>query len=121
MSDVELFINFHHMDGEDKDTGAALNYIPPSRLTLWGKYSPGKFWIEPRITFSSAVTEPGPLEVETDGYSLLDTIFGFKVNDNLTLVAIAQNIFDATYRASADEAGVDAPGRGFVFRAEYSF
>jgi outer membrane receptor protein involved in Fe transport len=121
MKNVELFINFHHMVGKEKDTDAALNYIPPSRLTFWGKYSPGKFWIEPRITLSSAVKDPGPLEIETDGYVLFDTIFGFKVSDNLTFVAIAQNILDQSYRGSADEAGVDAPGRGFVFRAEYSF
>lgn len=118
---VEIFINFHHMVGKEKNTDAALNYIPPSRLTLWGKYSPGKFWIEPRITLSSAVEDPGPLEIAIDGYVLFDTILGFKVNDNLTLVAIAQNILDETYRASADEAGVDAPGRGFIFKANYSF
>jgi outer membrane receptor protein involved in Fe transport len=121
MKNVEIFINFHHMVGEEKDTDAALNYIPPFRLTFWGKYSPGKFWIEPRVTLASAVKDPGPLEISTDGYVLFDTIFGVKVNDNLTLVAIAQNILDQTYRASADEQGVDAPGRGFVFRAEYSF
>ncbi len=121
VKDVELFINFHHMVGKEKDTDEALNYIPPSRLTFWAKYSPGKFWIEPRITLTSAVNNPGPLEIETDGYLLLETIVGFKVNKSLTLVAIAQNIGDATYRASADEAGVDAPGRGFVFRASYSF
>ena len=106
---------------EVKNTDSALNYIPPSRLTFWGKYSPGKCWIEPRVTFSSAVEDPGPLEIETDGYVLFDTIFGYKVNKNLTLVAIAQNILDQTYRASADQASVDAPGRGFVFKAEYSF
>jgi iron complex outermembrane receptor protein len=121
MKDVELFINFHHMVGKDKDTDAALNYIPPSRLTFWGKYSPGRFWIEPRVTLSSSVKDPGPLEIAIDGYVLFDTIFGLKINGNLTLVAIAQNILDQTYRASADESGVDAPGRGFVFRAEYSF
>lgn len=121
MKNVELFINFHHMVGREKDTDAALNYIPPSRLTLWGKYSPGRFWIEPRITLSSAVENPGPLEIAIDGYVLFDAIFGFKVNDNLTLVAIAQNILDETFRASADEEGVDAPGRGFIFKANYSF
>ena len=121
MKNVELFINFHHMVGKEKEPDVALNYIPPSRLTFWGKYSPGKCWIEPRITLSSAVKDPGPLEIETDGYVLFDTIFGFKVNDNLTLVAIAQNILGQTFRASADEDGIDAPGRGFVFRAEYSF
>lgn len=121
MKNVEIFINFHHMVGKEKDTDGALNYIPPSRLTFWGKYSPGKFWIEPRITLSSAVKNPGPLEIETDGNVLFDTIFGFKVNQHLRLVAVAQNILDQIYRASADEAGVDAPGRGFVFRAQYSF
>ena len=121
MKDVELFINFHHMVGKEKDTDAALNYIPPSRLTLWGKFSPGRFWIEPRVTLSSAVNDPGPLEIVTDGYVLFDSIFGFKVNQHLTLLAIAQNILDATYRASADEASVDAPSRGFIFKAEYSF
>jgi iron complex outermembrane receptor protein len=121
MKNVELFINFHHMVGKEKDTEEALNYIPPSRLTFWGKYSPGKFWIEPRVTLSSAKKNPGPLEIPTDGYVLFDTIFGFKINKNLTFIAIAQNILDATYKASADEKGVDAPGRGLVLKAMYSF
>jgi len=121
MKDVELFINFHHLVGKEKDSDSALNYIPPSRLTFWGKYSPGKFWIEPRVTLSSALNNPGPLEIEIDGYVLFDTILGFKVNNNLTLLAIAQNILDETYRVSADEQGVDAPGRGFIFKAKYSF
>ncbi len=121
MKNLELFVNFHHMQGKEKDTEEALNYIPPSRLTFWGKYSPGKFWIEPRLTLTSAVKDPGPLEIAIDGYVLFDTILGFNVNKNLTLVAIAQNITDKTYRASADEAGVDAPGRGFIFKASYAF
>ncbi len=121
MKNVELFVNFHHIVGKEKDTDTALSYIPPSRMTFWGKYSPGKLWIEPRITLAAAVKDPGPLEIATDGYVLFDTIVGFKVNNSLTLVTIAQNILDATYRPSADEAGVDAPGRGFVFKAKYSF
>jgi len=121
MKDVELFINFHHMEGKEKNSDAALNYIPPTRLTFWGKYSPGSFWVEPRLTLSASQKNPGPLEIEIDGYALLDTILGLKFNKNLTLLVIAQNILDSSYRASADEAGVDAPGRGFVFRAEYSF
>ena len=121
IKNMELFINFHHIVGKEKDTEEPLNYIPPSRLTFWGKYSRGKMWIEPRITLSGAVKDPGPLEIETDGYVLFDTIFGLNLSKNLTLVAIAQNILNTTYRASADEAGVDAPGRGFVFKAKYSF
>jgi outer membrane receptor protein involved in Fe transport len=121
MKDVELFINFHHMRGSEKDTDAALNYIPPTRLTFWGKYSPSHFWVEPRVTLSSAVDDPGPLEIEIEGYVLFDTIFGYELNRNLTLLAILQNILDETYRASADESGVDAPGRGLVLRANFGF
>lgn len=119
--DTELFINFHHIVGTEKDSGAALNYIPPTRLTFWGKYSPGNFWVEPRVTLSAAVKDPGPLEIPVDGYVLWDTICGFKINKNLTLLAIIQNILNQTYRSSADEDGVDAPGRGVVFRAKFSF
>jgi len=119
--DVELFINFHHLEGKEKETDTALNYIPPTRFTFWGKYSPGKFWIEPRLTLSAAVKSPGPLEIAADGYMLFDTIFGFKVNPRLTLLAIVQNILDQTYHASADVDGVDAPGRGLVVRAKYAF
>jgi len=119
--DVELFLNFHHMVGRQKDADISLNYIPPTRLTFWGKYSPGDFWVEPRVTFSSAKEDPGPLEVAIDGYVLFETIFGLEIANDWTLIVIAQNILDQTYRASADEAGVDAPGRGFVFKAKYSF
>jgi len=121
VKDVELFVNFHHMQGREEDTDASLNYVPPSRLTFWGKYSPGSFWVEPRLTLSSAKDDPGPLEIEIDGHVLFDTIFGYKVTHDLTLLAIFQNILDETYRASADEAGVDAPGRGLVLRAKFSF
>jgi len=121
LKDVELFINFHHMEGKEKDEDAALNYIPPTRLTFWGKYSVDNFWVEPRLTLSSAKKDPGALEITVDGYLFFDTIFGFKVSKNLMLLIIAQNILDQTYRASADEQGVDAPGRGFVIRAKYSF
>ncbi|MGD9344532.1 MAG: TonB-dependent receptor [Candidatus Aminicenantes bacterium] len=118
---LELFVNFHHMVGKEKDTDAALNYIPPTRLTFWGKYSAGNFWLEPRMTLSASVADPGPLEVPVDGYVLLDTICGLKFSKNLTLLAIIQNMLNRTYRASADEEGVAAPGRGVVFRAKFSF
>ena len=67
------------------------------------------------FTTRSTYGEPGTkltLEIETDGYVLFDTIFGYELSRGLTFLAILQNIMDETYRASADEAGVDAPGRG---------
>lgn len=64
---------------------------------------------------------PGPLEIETEGYSLLETIFGYKFNTDLTLLVILQNMLNQEYRANADEEGVLAPGRGVVFKMSYSF
>lgn len=121
IEDCELFVNFHHMKGREKGTNTVLNYIPSSRLTFWVKYSPGRFWVEPKITLVAAKEDPGPLEIETKGYTLLNTIFGYKFNKNITLIAVAQNILNRTYRLSADEKGVDAPGRGIVFKVSYSF
>jgi len=121
IENCELFVNFHHMVGREKNTDASLNTIPASRLTFWTKFSPGKFWVEPKITFAAPRKNPGPLEIEIKGYTLLDAIFGYKFNQNLTLFAIAQNVLNQTYRLSADEKGVDAPGRGIVFKFSYSF
>ncbi len=121
IEDCELFVTFHHIVGKEKDADAALNYIPASRLTLWPKFSLGKFWVEPKIILATAMKDPGSVEIEIKGYTLFDTIFGYKLNQNISLLAIAQNITNRTYRLSADEKGVDAPGRGMVFKVSYSF
>jgi outer membrane receptor protein involved in Fe transport len=121
VKDLELFINFHLMKGREKESDKELNYVPPSRLTFWGKYSYGPFWFEPKIMFVSAKTDPGPLEVEIDGYTILDSIFGVEIHKNFTLMAIAQNVLNKTYYSSADEQGVLAPGRSLVIKAIYSF
>lgn len=121
IDDLEFFLNFHHMKGKEKNTDTSLNYIPTSRLALWAKFSPGKLWIEPKITLSAAKKEPGPLEIETEGYSLLEIILGYKFNQDLTLLVIVQNLLNQEYRANADEEGVIAPGRGVVFKVSYSF
>jgi len=121
LEDWEFLVNFHHMIGKEKGTNSALNYIPASRLTFGAKFSPGKFWIEPKITLAAAKKDPGPLEIEINGYTLLETIFGYKINPNIVLFAIARNMLNQIYRLSADEQGVDAPGRGIVFKVSYSF
>lgn len=121
VKNLELFINFHLMKGREKGTDHPLNYIPPARLTLWTKYTRGPFWFEPKIMLAAAKTDPGPLEVEIDGYTLVDSIFGYNVNKNLTLMAVAQNLLNVTYYSSADEQGVLAPGLGVVLKANFSF
>jgi len=118
---LELFVNFHVMQGREEKTDRPINYIPPSRLTFWVKFSRGPFWIEPKVMLAAAKSDPGPLEREIDGYALLDSICGFRVSRRLTLMAIFTNLLNATYYASADEKGVLAPGRSLVLRVNYGF
>ncbi len=121
VKNLELFVNFHLLKGREKGTDNPLNYIPPARLSLWTKYSRGPFWFEPKIMLVAAKTDPGPLEVEIDGFTLVEAIFGYKLNKNWTVMAILQNLLNVTYYSSADEQGVLAPGRGVVFRVNYLF
>ncbi len=119
---VELFVNFHQIKGHEKDSDmdTYLNYIPPSRLTIWPKISMGKFWLEPKVTLTASQKKPGPLEKEIDGFSLVNAIFGYKLSPRVTFLAIVQNLFDQTYRLSADVQGVDAPGRSLILKVSFS-
>jgi len=119
--ELDLQLSFHHLLGKNTSDRAFLNYIPQTRLTLGAKYDRNNFWFESKIVFSAAKKNPGPLEIEIDGYTLVDTVLGYKVNKNIQLIAAVSNMLNTTYRASADEQGVDAPGRGFIFKASYSF
>jgi len=82
-----MFINFHHIKGQEKDSDINLNYIPPSRLTLWPKFSLGNFWLEPKVIFTAPQKNPGPLEQEIDGYSLVNAIFGYKLSPKVTCLS----------------------------------
>ena len=121
MKNVELFVNGHLITGKEKDSSTSLNYIPPSRLTFWTKFSLGDLWIEPKMVLATSVKNPGPLEMAIDGYTLFDAIVGYRISAHFTLLAVLQNLFNETYRFSADEAGVDAPGRAFFFRFDFTF
>ncbi|MBN1272871.1 MAG: TonB-dependent receptor [Candidatus Aminicenantes bacterium] len=121
LKNVELFVNFHLMEGREKETDNPLNYIPPSRITFWGKYSHKFFWFEPKLTLTSAKKDPGPLEQEIDGSVVLDTILGLSIHKDITMMIIFQNLLNQTYFSSADKEGVLAPGRGVVLKVLYRF
>lgn len=117
----EIFLSFHHMMGKETTSAQPLNYIPPTRLNLRTKFSPGNFWVEPRVVLQAAKENPGPLEIEIDEYALLDTVVGCRLSENFSLMAIGKNLLNQTYRFSADEKGVDAPGRSLVMKVLLSF
>ncbi len=117
----ESSLRFHYLEGRDTTDDSPLNYIPVARLVLGMKYAPDSFWIEPSLTFSAPKKDPGPLEIETGGYTLLNTVVGYRFTPGLTFLIIGRNLLHQTYRVSADQDGVNAPGRSLIFRAIYSF
>ncbi|MBD3414174.1 MAG: TonB-dependent receptor [Candidatus Aminicenantes bacterium] len=121
MKDFEIFTNFHHMAGKQTSDNTPMNYIPPFRITLSTKFSPGNFWIEPKLTLSAPKKNPGPLEIEINGFTLLDCMVGYSFKNHFKIVLITKNLLNQTFRASADEKGVYAPARTFILRASYLF
>jgi len=117
----DFHFHFHLMQGKDKVTKEALNYISPLRINLSSKWSPGILWIEPEITLSQGVPDPGPLEVIVNGYTLCDLTIGVNLSKQFRVILIGQNLLNTTYHATADELGVNAPGRSLVARFAYSY
>jgi len=55
----------------------------------------------------------------TPGYGVLSLRSGWRVNDNLTLTAVIDNITDEDYRVHGS--GINEPGINFIFGVEYRF
>lgn len=117
----EFHFHFHLMQGKDRLTKESLNYISPLRVNLSSKWTPGRIWIEPRLTLSQGVPDPGPLEIVIDGYVLCDVTFGVNLTQHFKAILIGQNLLNTIYHPTADELGVNAPGRGIVVRLAYSY
>jgi iron complex outermembrane receptor protein/hemoglobin/transferrin/lactoferrin receptor protein len=48
----------------------------------------------------------------TPGFAVLDLRLGYRVNDELVLSGVLENLFDAAYRAHGSS--VNGPGRGVM-------
>src|SRR3546814_16884876 len=72
-----------------------------------------------RGTDGAAGTPP-----RTEGYTVVDALLGYAVNDNFKLRANAYNLFDKAYVAAINKSGYRyVPGRSqtLLFRADFGF
>ena len=69
---------------------------------LWGRL---------RARLVARDDEPGPTEIITPGYSVLDLSAGFDVSRTFEVVVSGSNLFDERYPVSADVDAPLAPGR----------
>ena len=103
-------------DGET-DGGAEIDDIaaPNGWLTL--RWAVEQGYAFGRVTSFLDHDEPGPTELERDGFTLVDLGGGWRISDAVELRLVVRNVADELYTASPDEAADRAVGRSFTFGA----
>jgi outer membrane receptor protein involved in Fe transport len=81
----------------------------------------GRGYAQIRGAAFAALENPGPGEIETPGYGILDLGGGYNVTPWLELQAYVRNVLDHRYAASPDPRNVLAPGINATFTAFLRF
>ena len=104
------------------DDDAPLDDIPPPTLSLLLRKQLGeRFQAQLRGAFFADDDRPGPTEVPTPGYVLVDAGAGFTVNRHLDLRLTVRNLLDRSYPESPDPRAMPAPGIAAVITALVRF
>ncbi|HET9371106.1 MAG TPA: TonB-dependent receptor, partial [Vicinamibacterales bacterium] len=100
-------------DGHDADGDEPIDDIAPESASVLFRYEPARASYSGylRIAATAERDEPGPSEVATPGYTLVDLGGRWRLARSLEVRAVFRNLFDAAYAASAGPRYVLAPGR----------
>jgi outer membrane receptor protein involved in Fe transport len=96
--------------GEAADDGAPLDDIGPPNIWVQARKDLGRGFVQVRAAFYATDSDPGPTEVPTPSYQLLDASVGWKLGKRTELRFLARNILDETYPLSSDNRAPFAPG-----------
>ena len=109
---IELQAGAQYLRGEVVDDGSFTDGVPPPGVFVVLRGSPGsRWWWMTRGAVFARDDRPGPTEVETPGYGVVDAGVGLSLSGALELSLLGRNLLDHSYLASSDEAAVLAPGR----------
>lgn len=93
------------------DDAAALDDISTDTISAQARKQFGtRAFAQLRAAIYAADDRPGPSEVTTPGYRMVDASGGYTISKNLELRILARNLFDASYYLSPDPRWVWAPG-----------
>ncbi len=93
------------------DGGAEIDDIAPPNGWVTLRYSFGRAFTFGRVATFLDQDEPGPNELERDGYTLFDLGGGYRFNDAIEVNLIVRNVADKRYFSAADNAADLATGR----------
>jgi outer membrane receptor protein involved in Fe transport len=98
--------------GRALDDDTFLDDASPDTVSLLLRKQFGeRFWGQTRLAVHADDDRPGPTEVATPGYTVLDLGAGGRIGRSLEARVVARNVLDVEYRASPDSRFVLAPGR----------
>ena len=93
------------------DDDAALDDIPPATVTLALRRSiTSRGFAQIRGAFHAVDDRPGPTEIRTPGYSLVDIVGGVTLMKRIDVGVAVRNLLDQTFPVSPDSRAVPAPG-----------
>lgn len=103
-----------------------LPFMPPFRFSGRLEYDFGKGWAGSRIRMVASQKNIAPEEAVTEGYTLVDLNFGYRLNSSGQHVIVfrVQNLFDTMYRdhlTRVEERNYPMPGRNFNLAYRWFF
>jgi outer membrane receptor protein involved in Fe transport len=109
---VTVEASFTRQGGTALDDDAPLDDIAPMSFAIQVRKGLGtRAFVQARGALAAADDEPGPTEVETPGYGVLDLSAGYAFVEGCELRVLGRNLLDEPYSASPDSRAVLAPGR----------
>ena len=108
--------------GRDGIDATPLDDVAPASISAIARHRAGaRVSSYVRVAAYRAHDDAGPSEVPVPGYALADAGASWRLSPRLTLHAVARNLFDERYYASAGPRWVHAPGRQGVVTISVGF
>jgi len=114
MRDVELEAGASIANGEDADTGAALDDIAAASLHTSLRWAAERASAFITISAYGRDDEPGPIETERPGYTSVDIGGGWRIHPRLEVRVVIRNATSSRHFGSSDEVSAMAPGRSVM-------
>ncbi len=98
--------------GTVREDGSPVAEIPPAGLGVSFDARPGdRLWVHARAVLFARDDRPGPTEIATPSYGVVDLSAGYRFHQALEARLFLGNFLDKEYPATPDELAVPAPGR----------
>jgi outer membrane receptor protein involved in Fe transport len=108
--EISLELGGQITNGEALDDGTPLDNIGPESIWFQTRKVFGEGFVQLRVAFHGKDQDPGPTEVPTPSFTLLDASAGWKFSPIAEISFMARNLLNSSYPLSSDRRAPLAPG-----------